>query len=177
MTSGFAPHPEWMRGATGAKPTMLDVWDGAPSLFLIPTERGAILWWQFDQGEDGSQYLLLVHLNDGEAQSVFEARSGNPLSPVRGNLEDNRALIARRDPASNEETALLYGVPREFTDEQFYEWIDDIGEMLANRDPLPAPDPDFQRQHWAKLSKYAFEQLGHEMKDDLDVLAATVAQR
>lgn len=59
---------------------------------------------------------------------------------------------------------------------QFFEWIDDIGEMLANNDPLPEPDPNFLRQHWARLTKSAFDKLGPQMTD-LEVLAATVAIR
>lgn len=137
------PEPEWFSWATGEPPTTLDVWDGAPSLVLAPTrDGGAILWWQFDQGEDNSQYVLFAHLNSAEAQAVFEAHGVGPLDNIRATIMDSRIVIARRHPASGYERSLLIELPRYYDDDQFADWLDGIAEKLAS-EQLPRPKPAY----------------------------------
>ncbi len=139
MTTARFPEPEWFKWATGQPPTVLDLWDGAPSLFLAPTTRGAILWWQFDLGEDGSDYILLAHLTDAEAQAVFESRTtAGALEAVRAHIQDDRAVIARRHPPSGYESVHMFHMPRHYTENQFADWLDGIAEVLGS-EGIPQP--------------------------------------
>lgn len=168
MTTPIAPDPEWFTWATGQPPTTLDVWDGTPSLFLAPTIHGAILWWQFDQGEDGSQYVLLTHLDDNEAQTVFETRSGDPLSGVRAHQQDNRAIIARRHPPSGYEVAFMFYMPRKYNEAQFADWLDEILEVISSQ---RLPDPNVK---WPHID-ISWSRVPHKPNaSPLDALAATV---
>ena len=149
MTSEFAPDPEWFRWATGRQPTILDVWDGVPSLFLAPTIKGAIFWWQFDVGEDGSDYILLAHLTDAEAQAVFASRTDTgPLEPVRAHIEDDRVIVARRNSATGHESVHLFHVNRSDTFDQFVDWLNHIKEVLATEQA-----PGEARQKFWRLSR------------------------
>jgi hypothetical protein len=127
--------PKWVRGTTGEAATILDVWDGAPSVFLAPAYDGAILWWQFDVGDDGSDYILLAHLAEHEAQEVFAtARVAlqNPLESIRANIADNRIIIARRRaPNEGGEIVKVFEMPRHYTAEQFTDWLNEIAGVLA----------------------------------------------
>lgn len=128
--------PEWYEWATGETPTVLDVWDGAPSLFLAPTSRGAIVWWEFDQGPDDSRYIFLAHLTDHEAQAVFDASPGvGAIEPVRAQLHDDRAIVARRHPAGYESERLVR-IPRDGSEQAFAKLLEDVRDELA-RDIVP----------------------------------------
>lgn len=133
MTSGFIPAPDWIGSVTGERATILDVWDGLPSLFLTPAVEGAFLWWQFDVGDDGSDYILLAHLTDDEAQAVFTSHTPDgPLEAVRAHVQDDRVIIARRHPPSGRESVHVFQIPRDYPVEQFNAWLDQIAQVLAN---------------------------------------------
>lgn len=140
MTSQYFPDPGWLAGATGQQPTTLDVWDGVPSLFLAPTfDGGAIMWWQFDQGDEGSQYILLVHLTQQEAQTVFEHRDGGVLESVRTTLNDDSAYIVRRNPSAGYERVIARQIPQFLSEDRFTDWLDQAANELA-LEPLPPRD-------------------------------------
>lgn len=54
MITPISETPEWLSWTSTEPLVVLQVWDGLPSLALIPTFKGALLWWMFDQDEDGS---------------------------------------------------------------------------------------------------------------------------
>lgn len=136
MTSGFTSPPKWVRGATGEPATILAVWDGVPSVFLAPAFDGAILWWQFDVDDEGSDYILLAHLTEGEAQAVFTSGAlENPLEPIRANISDNHVIIARRRaPTEGGESVQVFEMPREYTADQFADWLNEITDVLGGRE-------------------------------------------
>jgi hypothetical protein len=130
----MALEPEWLRWATGKPPTILNTWDGTPSLFLAPTsDGGAILWWLFDRGDDGSDYILIVHLTASEAQTVFETRSGGPLDRLLAkSLEDNRLVVSRNNPQSGEERTFIFFLRGQLTGEQFGQWLIQTADILES---------------------------------------------
>lgn len=131
--------PEWVSWATGEPPTLIDTWDGAPSVLLAPTRHGAILLWQFDQGADDSRYFLVAHLTDAEAQRVFTAPwTTGVLEPVRATLYDDRAVIARRHPSGCEAERLLH-IPRGVSADEFVRLMRKVAEDLSY-EKLPHPE-------------------------------------
>lgn len=166
--SSAIPEPEWFKWATGQPPTVLDVWDGAPSLFLAPTTQGAILWWEFEVGDDESRYILLAHLTDAEAQAVFDAEpDAGALEPVRRHIHDDRAVAARWHPTgcAAERTTVI---PRDGTEEQFTAMLLAVCADLA-REELPHPH---HRQPHDGLTCGHMQP--HQESAKLDALAATV---
>lgn len=128
------PEPEWFAWATGEPPTVLCVWDGAATLFLSPTDRGAIVWWEFDQDEDDSIFVLVAHLSNDEAQAVFAAPPNvGALEPVRARMVDDRALVVRRRP-SGRITSILVRVPRTVPESEFSTFLDHLCDALTKAD-------------------------------------------
>lgn len=163
------PEPEWFKWATGEPPTVLKVWDGAPTLFLAPTDRGAIVWWEFDQGADDSRYILIAHLTEAEAQAVFEAPTGvGALEPVRGHMEDDRAVVARRHPAGCE-TERLVRIPAAIPEKAFGAFLDRLQDELA-KEELPHPHHRRGASDIARTRKQP-----HSDESRLDVLARLVS--
>ena len=74
-------------------PTVLNHWDGIPSIMLFKIQSGALLWWMF-QDDEGEQLGVFVHLTDDEAQAVFHGPIYEGLlEPIRENLSDRRAVV------------------------------------------------------------------------------------
>jgi hypothetical protein len=165
------PEPEWFDWATGQPPTVLDVWDGAPTLFLAPTTQGAILWWEFKVGDDESRYILLAHLTSAESQAVFDAPpDAGALEPVRRHIYDDRALVARRHPGGCVAERITQ-IPRDVTEEQFTETLLAVCADLA-REKLP--HPHHRRGQGGPMVRGESTQR-YEESSKLDALAAIVA--
>lgn len=161
--------PDWSQWATGQPPTVLAVWDGAPTLFLAPTSHGAIVWWEFGVDDDESRYVFLAHLTEQEAQSVFEASPGaGALESIRHFMKDNRAIIARRHPSGCAAERFVF-VPRHGDEDNFSAFLDVIHDELAQEE-LPHP------QHVKRRDWVAGTLRRSRHSDDLliDALAASV---
>ncbi|WP_445160957.1 hypothetical protein ACTXG5_22880 [Mycobacterium sp. Dal123C01] len=145
------------------------VWDGAPTLFLAPTSRGAILWWEFDVDDDESRYVLLAHVTGQEAQTVFDAAPGmGAIEPIRNFMTDNRAVIARRHPSFCTAERFVF-IPRQGDEESFTAFLDAVHDELA-REELPHPEHVKRRKRAAGTGRR------WRRSDDslLDALAASV---
>ena len=133
MITPVSETPEWLSWTSPEPLVVLQVWDGVPSLALIPTLNGALLWWMFDQDEDGSDYLLITHLTDTEAQAVHDSLPGSGvLEAVRATLKEDKAVIARRAPGTLG-VALTFLMPREESKEEFIDDIFSLREALAHQ--------------------------------------------
>ncbi|OZC62104.1 hypothetical protein CH267_00755 [Rhodococcus sp. 06-621-2] len=109
--------PRWVYDRAPQAPTILQHWDGLPSITLSKVASGARLLWVFE--EDFPEQLgAFVHLTDDEAQHVFESPSDDGLiEAVRTRLRDRTAYVWRKSGSSF--GAAEFRIPKRGTEEQF----------------------------------------------------------
>lgn len=87
----------WIGETAKQPPTILQHWDGLPTVTLSKITSGARLLWIFHE-EFPEQYGVFVHLTTDEAQAVWQTPSDvGLLEVVRRNLRDRAAYVWRKD--------------------------------------------------------------------------------
>ncbi|MEK8070435.1 hypothetical protein [Rhodococcoides navarretei] len=137
--------PAWVRVQPPQRPTILQHWDGLPSITLSMIPGGARLLWIFHE-DYPDQLGLFVHLDDFEAQQVFAAPSNEGLlESVRSRLRDRDAFVWRK--TGNMFGTESFRIPKRGDEPSFAESLWDAAEQvemvldlaLEKRQTLRAP--------------------------------------
>lgn len=131
--------PTWSEIPATGPSTVLNIWNGSPTQFLMPMEQGAVLWWVFDVADDEEHLALVVRLLDSEAQEVFETPwTVGRIETVRHRLAVTTAMIVKR---GRQPQWSLFDIPRNGTEDEFldrlFEAVDQTPmEPLAQETPV-----------------------------------------
>lgn len=120
--------PEWVRVQPPQRPTIIQHWDGLPSITLTMIPGGARLLWIFHE-DYPDQLGLFVHLDDFEAQQVFATPSDDGLlEGVRARLHDRDAFVWRK--TGNMFGTESYRIPKRGAEPAFAESLWDAAEQV-----------------------------------------------
>ncbi|MBY8861108.1 hypothetical protein K7711_31850 [Nocardia sp. CA2R105] len=143
--SSQADRLSWLREKPLQAPTILNHWDGVPSIMLFKIPSGAILWWMFD--EDGDEQLgLFAHLTHDEAQAVFEGSlSEGLLEPIRKTMSYPEAVVwaIRR----NGMYAAEFMIPTKSGEPEFANLVWEAAENTAERRSISGLSHTVSRTH------------------------------
>lgn len=133
------PSATWMYEPPVQSPTIIQHWDGLPSITLSKLADGsARLLWVFEE-DHPDQLGLFVHLTSDEAQLVFDTPPEiGLLERVRPSLADHTALIWHVDQQVM--SAKVITLPQSGSEAQLWEFIDQqiesgFDRSLSMRDP------------------------------------------
>ncbi|WP_027500394.1 hypothetical protein [Rhodococcus sp. UNC363MFTsu5.1] len=118
----------WVGEPAKQRPTILQHWDGIPSVTLSKITSGARLLWIFHE-DFPEQFGVFVHLTTDEAQSVFETPNDvGLLEGIRTRLRDRVAYVWRKD--HQHMGAAPYRIPKRGSEPQFAEAIWSAAEAV-----------------------------------------------
>ncbi|MBF6211864.1 hypothetical protein IU433_15730 [Nocardia puris] len=127
----------WLIEKPLRQPLVLGRWDGFSNIMLFHIPSGALLWWMFDETDEGSLGVF-VHLTSEEAQTVYDSADGGVLEPVRHNLTDRQAVVWSASEGEPPRVAEFY-VPAEMSEAEFTECLWSAAEATRLRAALSAP--------------------------------------
>lgn len=133
MTSA-ANFAHWLGELPKQMPTIVQHWDGLPTVTLSQITSGARLLWIFHE-DFPEQYGVFVHLTGDEAQKVWETPSDvGLLEGVRRNLRDRDAFVWRKDADSM--GAQPCRIPKRGDEPAFAELLWSAAEGIVRMTPL-----------------------------------------
>ncbi|NKS10113.1 hypothetical protein GS580_16865 [Rhodococcus hoagii] len=125
MRADFA---RWVGEPAKQQPTILQHWDGIPSVTLSKITSGARLLWIFHE-DFPEQFGAFVHLTTDEAQAVFDAPNNQGLlEGIRRNLRDRDAYVWRKDHRLM--GAAPFRIPKRGSEPDFAERLWDAAEAV-----------------------------------------------
>ncbi|MBF6447188.1 hypothetical protein IU429_05875 [Nocardia elegans] len=123
----------WLAERPLREPLVLGSWDGLSNIMLFEIPSGALLWWMFEENDEESLGVF-VHLDDDEAQAVYEgASAGGLLEPVRERLKDSHAVVWSW-PRSGEPRVAPFEIPVFVPESEFIKMLWSAAE--ATLEPL-----------------------------------------
>ncbi|GAA3157891.1 MULTISPECIES: hypothetical protein [Rhodococcus] len=120
--------PRWVSEVPPQQPTIIQHWDGMPSITLSRIATGARLLWMFHE-DFPDQLGVFIHLTDDEAQKVFETPNDHGLiEGIRSNLRDRNAYVWRKD--DKRFGARPFRIPKRGDEPSFSESMWDAAEAV-----------------------------------------------
>lgn len=137
---------------------------------LIKLDRGALLYWVFDEPDDQTICVLLVRLTDKEARAVHKASYlEGMLEPVRSTLKFSGSLLAVGQ--GDEVHVRRFVIPRHGIEHEFVNDLMNLAERAADHRPevrfgLRADSENLR----AQVTRYQEEAKQHQ--GDIEALGA-----